>query len=112
MTTPRETLPEPFRSQIEAAALEFAATIVRAFEQSVIAASEDLAPPAERKPATALEKRIEALLGQARAGMDAEQVHDQVGGPLTTVLSTLQQMVVRGRVARRGNASGSRYYLR
>ena len=112
MITERATLPEPFRSQIEAASHEFTAAVVRAFEQCAVAAARDLARGSGRGPATPQATLIEDLLRRAPEGLDANQIHRAVSGRLTTVLITLQQMVERGRLVRHGTAAGNRYHLR
>ncbi|HNS96082.1 MAG TPA: hypothetical protein PLJ27_22090 [Polyangiaceae bacterium] len=111
MATSRENIPEPFRSQIEQATLEFATAIARAFEQSVVAVSHDLVDPHTPRNA-AIEKRIESVLQQKRGGWDIEQLHQAVDIPRTTLLSTLQQMVVQGRIVRRYTEDGNRFFPR
>lgn len=118
MSTSRVPLPEPFRSQVEAAALEFAAQIVGTFEQSILDVQEKLRSSAQpvqsaKKPTSGrgYEERIVAVLRRGGRGMGAEEIRGELGSRAPELTPVLQGMVERKRLVRRGNSSGSRYYL-
>jgi hypothetical protein len=118
MSTPRVPLPEPFRSQIEAAAFEFAAQVVGAFEQSILdvqtrlRSSSQAVPPAQKRTSgRGYEQRIVDVLRRVGRGMGAEEIRGELGSRAPELTTVLQGMVERKRLVRRGNPSGSRFYL-
>lgn len=132
MSTPRDSLPEPLRAQIEAAALSFAAQIVGAFEKSIgdvtarLAAQASTAPVRTARPAAkraskeaakvaptqgrAFERRIESAL-KTSDGMGAEQLNRALGSTTPDLAPVLQRLMDQGRVGKRGKARGTKYYL-
>lgn len=131
MSTPRDSLPEPLRAQIEAAALSFAAQIVGAFEKSIgnvttrLAAQSSTAPVSTRAAAKrapkaaakvapklgkAFERRIESALKKSD-GLGAEQLNRALGSTTSDLAPALQRLMDEGRVGKRGKARGTKYYL-
>lgn len=131
MSTPRDSLPEPLRAQIEAAALSFAAQIVGAFEKSIgdvttrLAAQSSTAPVSPRaaakrapkaaekvapKMGKAFDRRIESALKKSD-GMGAEQLNRALGSTTADLAPALQRLMDEGRVGKRGKARGTKYYL-
>lgn len=130
MSNPRDSLPEPLRAQIESAALEFAAQIVGAFEQSIVDATARLAAQssvtaeaaaapqvaarptkAVRKQGPAFERRIESALRKSEGGLGAEQLNRALGTTTAELTPALQHLMQAGRVGRRGKARGTKYFV-
>lgn len=131
MSKTRDSLPEPLRRQIEAAALEFAEQVVSAFQQSVVDVTERLAatspgmqaaaprvrPAAKASPkptpksTRALERRIERVLTKSDQGLGAEQLNRTLGSTTPELTPALQRLMDAGRVAKRGKARGTKYFL-
>ena len=131
MSTPRDSLPEPLRAQIEAAALQFAEQIVGAFEKSiedvtVRLAAQSSSEPAQRPaavPARAnkrtqggaaqgrLERRIETALKKSESGLGVEQLNRTLGTTTPVLTPALQSLMEKSRIGKRGKARGTKYYL-
>lgn len=125
MSNPRHSLPEPLRAQVEAAALQFAAEIVSAFEQSVRDVGDRLSSPTAVTPARVkapaarvrqpaaprgLERRIEAALRRSEE-LGVEQLNRVLGTTTPELKPVLEQMLGTGQIAKRGQARGTKYYL-
>ena len=128
MSTPRDSLPEPLRAQIEAAALQFAEQVVGAFEKSIedvtvrlaAQASSEPAPRRAAAPARAtkrtqgqgrLERRVETALKKSESGLGVEQLNRTFGTTTPVLTPALQTLMEKGRIGKRGKARGTKYYL-